>query len=77
MDSNETTRSSKPRVVRAALTGCTRLNVRSSKAEDASVVGVITQSDFIKVNLSESAGEWVNVIEPFYGYAMRKYLKVS
>lgn len=76
MDS-ENTRSSKPKVVTAALTGCSRLNVRSAKSTDASVVGIIGVSDYIKVNLSDSSGEWINVIEPCYGYAMRKYLKVS
>lgn len=76
MDS-ENTRTVKPKIVRAALTGCSRLNVRSGKSPDASVVGVIGSSDYVKVNMTDSSGEWINVIEPFYGYAMRKYLKVS
>lgn len=68
---------SRSRISLAHLNGVNRLNVRSAKLPDASVVGVVTDADRIKVNVAESDSEWINVMEPFYGYAMAKYLKVD
>lgn len=67
----------KVKVTTGHLVGCNRLNVRSAKLTDASVVGVVTDSDRIKVNMADTDSEWVNVMEPVYGYAMAKYLKVD
>lgn len=61
---------------KAKLSNCNRLNVRSGKSVKATPVGVIGVNDRIRVDLSASNGEWCNVIEPIYGFAMRKYLEV-
>lgn len=61
----------------AKLVKCSRLNIRSGKDPDARVVGVITNSDRIKINLNDSDSIWINVVEPIYGYAKREFLEVT
>lgn len=70
----------RPRRVRSAkahLVGCSRLNVRSGKDPESAINGVITDKDRIKVNLSDSDPNWINVIEPIYGFCKREYIEVS
>lgn len=75
MDS--TNKHSKPIIKHATLTGCTRLNVRSNSSSDASVVGVLDEKSYIKVNVTESVPGWFQVMEPVYGYAKTEFLKVD
>lgn len=72
-------KSTKRSVYKATLKGCTRLNVRSGRYTDASVVGVLNTSDRIKVDTSETApdSDWIRVLEPISGFASAKFLAVE
>lgn len=68
----------KPRVAKATLKGCTRLNVRVAAVIDAPVAGVVNESDRIKVDLSHNEHPgWIYVLEPVYGFAKAEFLKVT
>lgn len=69
--------STRARPIKAHLVNCNRLNVRSGKDSDSTVNGVVTTSDRIKVNLSDSDGVWMNIVEPIYGFAKREFLEVG
>lgn len=73
------TENKKPRkrLLNARLKGCTRLNVRSNSSGDASVVGVLTEKDRIKVDAGTKDREWVNVYEPIYGFVKKEYIEVT
>lgn len=74
-ESKETKRSHK-RLLNAKLKGCTRLNVRSGPSPDATVSGVISDKDRIKIDAGTRDREWVTVYEPIYGYAKKTFIEV-
>lgn len=61
----------------AKLKDCNRLNVRSGRYQDASVNGIISSNDRIKVDVSDNDPDWVVVVEPLYGFSLRKFLTVE
>lgn len=51
----------KPEMVEATVSNCTKLNVRKSANKKASVVCVISAGDKVQVNMSESSDKWYKV----------------
>lgn len=72
-----TGRSGRKKIVKATVVNCNRLNVRNAAEPDAAVVGVISPTDHVKVNLEESVDGYYRIIEPFYGFAIKKFLEVK
>lgn len=70
-------RSNKKKIVNATVVKCNRLNIRSAADANATVVGVISPTDHVKVNLEESVGEYYRILEPTYGFANKKFLEVK
>lgn len=77
MDSENNHKPRRPRPTIAHLKGCTRLNVRSAKSPDATVSGVITEKDYIKVDVNAYDPQWYTVLEPVYGFAKKEFLEVN
>lgn len=72
-----TPRSNRRKVVNATVINCTRLNVRNAADADAPVVGVISPTDHVRVNLEESNGEYYRILEPVYGFAKKNFIGVK
>lgn len=68
---------SRKRLLNATLKGCTRLNVRSAPSADATVVGVLTGTDRLKVDAGTRDRGWVSVHEPIQGYVKKEYIEVK
>lgn len=61
----------------AEIQNCVCLNIRSARYLDASIMGTVTRTQKLKVRTyKDDDSEWIEVLEPYYGFTLKKYVKV-
>lgn len=71
------TKKSRKRLIPAKLKGCTRLNVRSGPSGDATVAGVLSDNDRVKIDVGTKDREWVAIYEPIRGFVKKEFIEVK
>lgn len=68
-----------PETVVGTVVGCTKLNVRENPNTAAAVLCVLDAASEIKINVTNSNNEWVNVLTAagIDGYCMRKFVNAN